>query len=170
MAEYTPPDANVAKEGYRPNTDSLLLELHRLLAIFLSSKGFAELRGDAGNNAHPFDYLQEREEDEITRILLAVAVNARVIDDREQRVFDLFSLDCGVLVESGVENGLSLRDACNKILHAQKFRFDLSETEARQQYLNPVIYLYGERQNGGAWKATLNVIAFVRELSCIRHF
>lgn len=170
MAELTPQNQVAIKEGYRPNTELLMLELHRLLSVFLASKGFADLRANYSENLSSFDYLQECEVTEITRILLTVAVHARVIDDRERRVFELFASDCGTFVEIDAERGLSLREAINKILHAQKIRFDVSETAATQRYLNPMIYLYGQRQNGEEWKATLNVIDFVRELSCLRHF
>jgi hypothetical protein len=173
MTEYVPPDAGVFKEGYKPNTETVILELHRLLAIFLSSRSFAELREGSGESWESIDHIQQYEEDEITRILLAIAITARVIDDREQRVFDLVAGDCGTLshVGSNEISPLTLREACNKIIHAQKVRFDVSITEAGQQYLNPTIYLYGKRQNRAEWKVELNVLVFAREyVSCLRHF
>lgn len=171
MAEFVPPGSEVFKEGYKPNTEVVLVELHRLLAIFLASRSFADLRNDAGDNLTVFDHLQQCEGDEITRILLVVAITARVIDDREQKVFDLIAGNCGTLVDGEERKDLTLREACNKIIHATKVRFDLSENDAKQKYLNPTIYLYGQRQNGTEWKATLDVLEFAREyVSCVRHF
>ena len=175
MTEYIPPGSDVFKEAYKPNTQTVTLELHRLLSIFLSSKSFAELRTGTGEEFDSIAEIQQHEGDEITRILLAVAITARVIDDRQNKVFDAISESCGTLVDvvatPGEESPLSLREACNKIIHAQKIRFDLSETDAHQTYLNPLIYLYGQRQNGAEWKATLNVIEFAKEyVSCIQIF
>ena len=173
MAEYVPPSANCG-EGYHPNTEATFLELHRLLAIIFASKSFAELRTGNGEKWDPIDHLQQYEDDEITRILLAVSITARVIDDRNNKVLDLIAGDCGKLIENSgderTETGLTLREACNKIIHAQKIRFDVEETETAQRYLNPEIYLYGERQIGYEWKATLDIIAFAKEyVSCLRH-
>lgn len=175
MTEYVPPDAGVFKGGHNPNTETVILELHRLLAIFLSSRSFAELREGTGETWEPISHIQQWEDDEITRILLAVAITARVIDDREEnKVFDKAG-DCGTLSETGTnanpDKPLTLREACNKIIHAQKVRLDLSETEACQSYLNPIIYLYGQKMNGVKWKATLDIIEFAkRYASCIQGF
>jgi hypothetical protein len=174
MAEYVPSDAEVFGEGYHPNTEATFLELHRLLAIIFASKRFAELRNGNGETWEPFEHLQQYEDDEITRILLAVSITARVIDDRNEKILDLVARNCGKLIEINekgtTEIDLSLREACNKIIHAQKIRFDISETETSQRYLNPVIYLYGERRKGHEWKALLDVISFAKEyVSCLRH-
>lgn len=167
MAEFIPPHEEVFKEGYRPNTEHAALELHRLLAIFLASPAFAKLRKGDGERWEAIDHLQQFEDDEITRILLSVAVTARVVDDREGRVFELVAGPCGVLAETkdgkNTEVELTLREACNKIIHAKKIRFDVDETDEHQSYINPTIYLYGIRSNGLEWKATIDVIKFAEE-------
>jgi hypothetical protein len=174
MAEYTPPGAPVFGDGHHPNIENAFLELHRLLAIIFASKSFADLRVGNGEEWDPIDHLQQFEHDEITRILLFVSVTARVIDDRYDKVLDLVAKDCGTLTHTDdkgqKEVGLSLREACNKIIHAKKVRFDVTETEATQRYLNPVIYLYGELRKGHAWKAVLDVVTFAKEyVSCLRN-
>lgn len=174
MVEFVPPGADVFGEGYQPNIESTFLELHRLLAIIFSSKSFAELRTGNGERWEPIEHLQQCEDDEIIRILLAVSITARVIDDRNNKVLDLIAGDCGKLIETtdkgASEKGLSLREACNKIIHAQKIRFDISETAETKKYLNPFIYLYGERHKGSEWKVELDVVAFAKEyVSCLRH-
>lgn len=167
MAEFTSPQDGAFKEGYRPNTEHAAFELHRLLAIFLASPSFAKLRKGNGESWDAIDHLQQFEDDEITRILLSAAVTARVVDDREDGIFELIAGDCGILSEAKggetTEVPLTLREACNKIIHAKKIRFDVSETDERQPYLNPTIYLYGTRSNGLEWKATLDVIKFAEE-------
>jgi hypothetical protein len=172
MAEYIPQEGT--REGHKPNIDNLLLDLYRLLAIFFSSRRFAELRTGTGETFDPIARLESYEEDEITRILLTASTMARVIDDRESRVFDLVSASCGTLTRSlpvgEVSEDLLLRDACNKIIHAQKIRFDVDATDGTQTYLNPVIYLYG-RERGADWKATVDVVAFAKEYCwCVSHF
>lgn len=83
MAEYKNPQEGHFAEGHFPNTSSTLLELHRLLALFLASKNFAALRTNyPGGGFDPIYKIQEVEEDELTRLLLTLAITARVIDDR----------------------------------------------------------------------------------------
>lgn len=154
--------------------ETALLELYRLVAIFLASKNFAALRTNYPGEGHDAVYkLQECEEDEITRILLMLAITARVIDDREGRVYELVGTNCGKLQKNTsrpVEEELTLREACNKIIHAKKVRLDVDEDERGQPYLNPYIHIYGE-QGGTEWKATIDVIAFAKEYaSCVSHF
>lgn len=48
MAEFVPPNEEQGRPGHLPDATGTLVELHRLLAIFLASKGFADLV-DAGN-------------------------------------------------------------------------------------------------------------------------
>jgi hypothetical protein len=165
MTEYKPPQEGHFKEGHFPNTGNAVLELHRLLALFLSSKSFAALRTNfPGEGFDPIYKIQEVEDDEITRLLLNLAITARVIDDRQDHVFERVGSNCGQLEKYDGPNdvgALNLREACNKIIHANKVRFDIEE-KVEQPYLNPFIYLYGE-QNGKKWKATIDIIAFVKE-------
>lgn len=168
MAEYHPPQ--LAKEGYRPDTLNAILELHRLVCIFLASRSFADLRQAPVEYPDVLDPLLEREDEEITRILLSVAITARVVDDREEKLFELVAGNCGALEEGEATNPLTLREACNKIIHATKLRFDFSETETGQRYLNPTLYLYGQRHNGSPWKASLDIIQFAKEyVGVVRH-
>ena len=165
MAENKNSQEGLIKEGHFPNTSNTLLELYRLLALFLASKSFAALRTNYPGEGFDAIYkIQEVEDYEITRLLLSLAITARVIDDREGRVFELVGSNCGQLEKdvgtTDVEI-LDLREACNKIIHAKKARCDVEEANG-QTYLNPFIYLYGE-QNGKSWKATLDIVAFSKE-------
>lgn len=113
----------------------------------------------------PILHLQQFEDDEITRILMSSAITARVVDDREGGDLSSLAGPVGLLAEphDAATVPLSLREACNKIIHAKKIRFDVENTEEMQPYIKPTIYLYGARSNGGQWKATVDVIAFARE-------
>lgn len=164
MAEYISQQPK-GKEGHFPNTESTVVELHRILSIFLASKRLAELCTlYPGEGFDPIYKIQEVETDEITRILLSLAITARIIDDREERVFELIGTDCGTLqkdLNAASVDVLDIREACNKIIHATKVRFDVEELGV-QRYLNPTIYLYGSQQ-GKNWRAQIDVIKFCKE-------
>ncbi|WP_157903488.1 hypothetical protein [Cupriavidus malaysiensis] len=119
-----------------------------------------------------FIRLQEGEEDEIKRILLAVAITTRVLDDGLSGQPNRLATPCGTLntdtrrPEQVVD--LSLREACNKIIHTNRMRLDMSENAAGRRYLNPTIYLYGNDLRDRPYKASLDVVAFAKCLSnCI---
>jgi hypothetical protein len=101
--------------------------------------------------------------------LLTLSITARVIDDRENRIFKDISSPCGTLqenLENVVVMQLTLREACNKIIHAKKIRFDIEGSEMLA-HLNPFIYIYGDSPNGRSWKATLDIIKFAKEYALI---
>lgn len=150
-------------------------DLWHLLRIFLAERPFAEF---TENEFHRDGWDQplvgldsEFSDYEVTRILLSTAVSLRVIDDRDDGVLERFD-PCGTLVpEIGTEQSqpLPLREACNKILHASRINFDVDRLDGGDinqigispPFLNPTIYLYGTLR-GRAWKATLDVMAFIR--------
>lgn len=172
MAEFIP-QQQLGNEGHFPNTENTIVELHRLLSTFLASKQFAELCADyPGEGFDPIYKIQEIEGDEITRVLLNLAITARVIDDREDGIFVLFEGDCGTLQKDLTIPdvvALNLREACNKIIHACKVRFDVEELGS-QRYLNPIIYLYGNLY-GREWRVQLDVIDFCKAyVSTVSHF
>jgi len=167
MPEMIP---QLGKQTYAPPTQAVILELHRLVCIFLASKSFADLRQGPTYRIDTWDHLQESEESEISRILLTVAITARVIDDLHQNPFAFIGGSCGVLEDGQGEKPLSMRDAMNKIIHATSIHFDVDQNEEGQQYVNPTIYLYGDK-NGSRWKATMDVLEFAQKyVACIRHF
>jgi predicted nucleic-acid-binding Zn-ribbon protein len=169
MSEYTNPQEEYIKGGHLPNMDNAKLELHRLLAIFLSSKSFSDLVKDpTGEKYDPILDIQEFESDEITRILLYLSILARVIDDRENRFFKVLATNCGYLYKGKdllEKQDLSLREACNKIIHATKISSDIDKS-SQPPHLNPVMYFYGT-DSGKDWKAELNVIEFAKKYTSV---
>lgn len=151
--------------GHRPNTDAAVLELHRLLSGFLASRNFASLRTPRPDREFdPIFHIQKVEEDEISRLLLNLAIVARVIDDRNNSALNKVGSNCGQLVKdiaTKSEITLSLREACNKIIHAEQISFDRDTVDGKS-YLRPTIYLTGKR-NDKEWSATLNVIDFAKD-------
>jgi hypothetical protein len=76
---------------------------------------------------------------------------------------------CGNLVstltEGTKEEPLTLREACNKIIHASRIRFDVDDAR-RPTKLNPVLYVYGEKY-GQEWKARLDLLAFAELVASV---
>jgi len=174
MAEFIPPQP-AAPDAHLPNVEATYIDLHRLLSIFLASKAFADRinapAGHAQELQDPLFMLQACEEDEISRILLSVAITARVVDDARGRILDLVALTCGELIpdiqrpERGVQ--LELREACNKIIHAHRRHFDVEHNVHGRPYLTPTVYLYGQ-QGGAEWKATIDIVEFAKQYaSCV---
>lgn len=168
MPEYIPQQLQ-RSEGHFPNTGNMVVELHRLLAIFLASRNFAELcENYPGEGFDPIYKIQEVEGDEITRILLSLAITARVIDDREGKAFEFLGSNCGSLqrdIRDQQTEVLGIREACNKLIHAETIRLDCAELGV-QKYLNPTIYLYGVLK-GNSWRVQLNIIEFCKEYVAI---
>jgi hypothetical protein len=159
MTEFFPDE--FTRSGHFPNTGVLVLDLHRLLTMFLSSKKLAEMRTEEAHD--PIGWLQQYEEDELHRILLSTAIAARAIDDRDHKFLDNYETNCGQLISDTKHpeavQPLNLREACNKILHAKVIHGDLDEVDWKK-YSNPILYFYGS-YNGKDWKATLNVVDYV---------
>jgi hypothetical protein len=162
VAEYIPEGAEVFGEAHNPNTQGVILELHRLVCIFLASKAFAGLRDGATPAIDLIDRIQAPEQEEVTRILLSVSVTARVIDDRKLGWFD-HAGNCGTLSEGNTDQQLAFREACNKIIHASKVRFDVEQDAHGQSYVTPTMYFYGTRHNGVEWKAVLDVLEYTKQ-------
>lgn len=95
--------------------------------------------------------------DEASRILLQSATILRMLDDEsEADVDERNPFFCGTLQTAAKEEKLSLREACNKIIHAMKINFDHLADEGQEAHFGPFVYLYGMRGRT-TWKATLNV-------------
>ena len=72
---------------------------------------------------------------------------------------------CGSLqpdVTVAEEVSLTLREACNKIIHAVEYRFCVEEPGEPHSYVSPLVFLYGETVGGKKkWRAVLDVLRYV---------
>jgi hypothetical protein len=166
---YARPILPVNNQHY-PNVSNVLLDIYRLLTIFMAAETISELEVPQSYGNDPLQQFDDFQSDEITRILLTVAVTVRVIDDREARLFDFLSLDCGSLTPD-VENpgkaiALTIHEACNKILHARQIDFDRIPAVNGRSFLQSKIRLTGDYR-GRAWHASLDVVRFCRECAAI---
>jgi hypothetical protein len=164
--------------GYMFDRNYAILELRRLIAIFLSSKGFANLLTKfPGEGYDPFFKLIENEEAELFRLLLTVASIGRVRDDRFIQLSKQYEnqglnrptiaeTDCGTLIKDltkpRVKCKLTLREAFNKIIHANNISCALRNEGRMNQYVAPNVFLMGEL-SGKKWKASLDILKFAKE-------
>jgi hypothetical protein len=154
--------------GHQPNLETLRSELYQLLATFLASKPIAEAASSEHEHTKQMLDVQNIENDIVARLLLSISVTLRVLDDREEGKLEMLSLYCGILTKNqnnpaDSTGGMTLREACNKIIHADEVELDRSPLAAAHAHLNPYVYLSGSTQQGKPWSASLNVVQFVRE-------
>lgn len=93
------------------------------------------------------------EDQEIHQTLISVAVQLRMIDDslmQNSRTRESAQTIVGRLNETDI---LSLREACNKIIHAREIQILLPA--------KPGIVLHGKK-GSESWKAEFDILGFVR--------
>ncbi|MDA9529936.1 hypothetical protein ACM42_16215 [Bradyrhizobium sp. CCBAU 25338] len=109
---------------------------------------------------------------EVTRILISCAAGLRIRFDQSQGPTDEQKADCGKLFPNWATDPkkvevLTLREACNKIIHATDIRFDVVIPDAainpdeEGAYYLPQLYLYGSKGRND-WRAELSLIDFAR--------
>jgi hypothetical protein len=112
---------------------------------------------------------QQCEELEIQSLLLSVAVRIRILDEAYNDTSrEKWSLTVGRLFSNSTSKSqiaLSLREACNKIIHARVVNFcrtDEAEYDEVIFPLMPTIVMYGSRSRTTiVWRAELEINAFV---------
>jgi len=149
--------------------ESFFWDVYRLLSHCIASKAIAAL--EDGSSQRPLSTsVTINEKTEISKLLVSIAAYYRVkYDDGSwEHGFWLHEKFMGVgdLIEDTTDAGnvskLGFREACNKIIHAERVHFDGEiHSITKAQYLTPLIHLYGEK-GGKEWKATLDVVEFCR--------
>jgi hypothetical protein len=163
-------------EYFRFDDIQIERDLYHLLCSFLASPRLSELaiedyehRGNEG--IHAFNMFPNAfEKQNVQELLISIAVRLRMIDDRLDlnhepqiggEVNSVGTLKKGT---EGAEEALTVRDACNKIIHAALIEYSLSSIELRGKktsFLKPELLLYDKRDKSG-WKAMLDIIKFVK--------
>ena len=118
------------RDGIFFDVQAFRLDLYRLLCCFYASGGFSRLRDTGDFSARELGEVGgEFEEFEITRLLVSIAASVRVIQDRDRELFKKLKTNCGRLIPDlrhpRKYEPLPLREACNKIIHAKRFNFDV---------------------------------------------
>jgi hypothetical protein len=162
--EFNPP-------GYQLDTRPYILELYRLLCMVMADERIARL-------GYPIDSAISRLRDEhvyneVKRTLISSAVALRIcLDESHPQEFAHLKTNCGKLYPNWSKQkkkfeDLSLREACNKVIHATEINEDLvipnraRNPDYEGTYLRPYLYLYGVKGKQ-EWKAVLSVIEFVK--------
>ncbi|MDP9193253.1 MAG: hypothetical protein M3P06_16265 [Acidobacteriota bacterium] len=167
MAESVPDHPYEAT--HRIGHEGFFLDVYRLLSHVLASAELAAL--EDGSSQRPLAaFVTAHEKPEISRLLVSIAASYRIkFDDGSWEHGFWLHRDAstvGTLVENvdapENEKALTFREACNKIIHAQRVHFDTASHPVTQaQFLNPMVHLYGSKA-GSSWKSSLHLVQFCR--------
>jgi hypothetical protein len=167
MAEVSEHD--LLKPGHHFGTGPYLLDLYRLLCMVLADRPLAQMEEHAitihrlrGEFVYP----------ELIRVLTSTATVLRILFDHYDREFAEARIKpCGELFSDWPKTQqpehLTLREACNKIIHAAKINHDEIDPDPGDNpdqigvYLQPFLFLYGTR-DGLDWRAKLSIIEFAK--------
>ena len=150
--------------------DDLRLQLYRLLACFSTSRRIAEMVRE-GMTFLDQGMQSETEQLEAHRLLVGCAIRLRIFDDevRLRRGVEAtqWANKVGYLwpdKTSQDQEALSLREACNKVIHAQVLNFwresEIDHDALALPPLLPMMSLYG-KYYAKEWKAELHIEPFV---------
>jgi hypothetical protein len=167
MAEEPLPD--YFRAGHHFDPMPLTLDLYRLLCMVLGDQRVAAFATEHS----PIQRLQYYRKGEVLRILTSSAVALRILLDQHSKQFKSSAKSrCGDLwpkwpKQKTKPEPLTLREACNKIIHASKIHDDLvipdrhHNPDEEGSYIRPFLYLYGTKE-GTEWRAKLSIVDFVR--------
>jgi len=165
--------------GHQFDGGPFALDLYRLLAMALSDRRMSGLGDETRYHQPPVWQLQDRfRKGEIIRILVSSATALRILLDQNPRLFKKTRVQqCGSLWSRWPKNKgkvelLTLREACNKLIHATDIRDDLIIPDRRNNpdevgtYIRPFVYLYGTK-DGTLWRAKLSLVHFAQHATSI---
>jgi hypothetical protein len=144
--------------------------LYDLGVVVFGSEGLARL--STGDDRDEFDKLRVRHETaQATKLLIENAVLLRNLLDsgswpidaiHEIRIERRPEKDVGILrVPGNPEQGLSFREACNKIIHAEQVSFGMKTLSGKLACLDGVVELHGKRGRQ-TWVAEIQLSDFIR--------
>lgn len=144
--------------------------LYDLAAVVFGSEGLARL--STGDDRDEFDKLRVRHEiAQATKLLIEIAVVLRNLLDgvkwpmdpiHENRIERRPAIEVGVLRETGnSESTLNFREACNKIIHAERVSFGMTTLPEKMAHLNGKVELHGTKGRR-SWTAEIRLADFVR--------
>lgn len=147
-------------------TAAFRVEVYRLLAAVYASRGFAREQVEPEMGAR-WEWLKRREEEEISRLLLLIAVMARNGLDANPSFrysADTLTRPVGRLQQDvhapESETDLTFREACNKVIHTTKYGPIREIQDAGALWsLTGSVDLYGTLRSK-PWKARLDVPEF----------
>jgi hypothetical protein len=155
------PEYDIDEWGRRPfqlEAARIRRDLYRVLASVFASEAF---------NLELIDLAKDFELAEIEHGLVNVAIGTRVLLD--QKKLTTTGTECGVLIPDTTTDQtlqrLTLREACNKIVHADSRSYDV-DNPATPSRLEPTLHLRGSFR-GREWRARLDLIRFANEVDAV---
>ena len=152
---------------------------YELISLVFSKYELSLLKNPIDEYCCPVIQLQKDEDKHIFDSLISFAAMMRVNDDLSQysdKHLEENPEGVGSITTKENKEPLSLREACNKIIHAKSVEFKLEYQEEHplypnydgglyskeewQKYKNPTITLHGDF-NGSSWTAEIELINFV---------
>jgi hypothetical protein len=152
--------------GYPIATEALDLELYRISCILASSRTLHEMGKEQRNLVW---FLNTFEKSELSRKLISVAVIIRNMDEQAWNA-NYKKIPVGELIpneedDPGSIEPLSLREACNKIIHALEVDFYHGVDNVTEDTpLSCRIRLRGEKSSK-KWLAIIDLFKFLELLS-----
>jgi hypothetical protein len=151
------------EKGFDFDLEPVFIDLFHLLSIFLADERLASTLQDTED---PLWKLCSYGEREVTRILVNSAIIGRIIDERDGFFLPKDRGVCGELIpdvkKREKRTPLPLREAFNKIIHAEEFELIIENTDKEFANLRPIFILHGKKGRV-RWETTLNIVEFIRE-------
>ncbi|MFC3684242.1 hypothetical protein [Hydrogenophaga luteola] len=161
------PAGTTMKHALTPTQAALREDIHILLATFMASETTArKVAGEAPGVIEAVG-LDEAETASIRRRIAAVAIGLRMLSDLVPKAeWDGENLNaCGTLVRDVGGNEcfseLTLREACNKVVHATSVELFRTPLGHFYGYLDPSCHLRG-KEHGKPWKASVSIYSFCK--------
>jgi hypothetical protein len=176
--------------GHHINATQIRLEIYRLATMFLGSGPIAELslegqrtgEGMVNSDTHWLEELgSEFFSAENSRILIYTAIQGRLLRSIPHwKALPIWDEVCGD-IETGASTApesfgagplggpskpLTLKQAFDKIIHSLTINPDVEPLTEFKLFgttkANPILYLYGEHPNEKPWRATVNIMKYIR--------
>ena len=153
-------------DKYIFDEDEIEQECYLIVSCFMASEQIHILQRKSTNWGIKRFVLSEQYL--IKKLLISLAIKLRMIDDLMKSHNKANSIQSpknkvGIIDDGKKVADLTIREACNKIIHANKIEFTIKYNQRgsmKVRYLAPEIKLHGERGKT-SWKATIDILQLV---------
>ncbi len=147
----------MGKDKYIFDEMAIGRDCYHLATLFMSSRSIRDMQ-DANPEAQ-FHHFSIFERQEIKRLLISISIQLRMIDDlmkNHDRRDYIPATETGMIeYENPIDSKkMSLRDACNKVIHAKSLSIFTEDDDHR-------VVLEGDETKKGEWKATIFIIPYL---------
>lgn len=154
---------------YRLPTEDIRRDIYLIHTIFYASKNLASMGAEKEFN-HIHDLMNTFEEKEVLNRLIHIAVLLRILHTRFIQEFPsskkLLSITGTLIPDISCscpqEKVLTMREACNKIVHCEKYNIEKAGDETKLSPMLPFITLEGTYYKK-KWKAKIDLKEFLRD-------